>query len=64
VGWDVCRSRVERIWKVEGLKVLHKQPKRARLWLVDGSCIRLRPLRRNHVWSWDFVKETGWPVMS
>lgn len=54
-GWDVSRSRVERIWKQEGLRVLQKQPKCGRLWLADGSCIRLRPLHRNHVWSWDFV---------
>ena len=32
-----------------------KQPKRGRLWLNDGSCIRLRPEHRNHVWSYDFV---------
>ncbi len=56
-GWTVSRSRVERIWKQEGLKVPQKQPKRSRLWLADGSCIRLRPLRRNHVWSWDFVMD-------
>jgi transposase InsO family protein len=56
-GWDVSRSRVERIWKLEGLRVPFKQPKRGRLWLADGSCIRLRPQRRNHVWSWDFVMD-------
>ena len=56
-GWSISRSRVERIWKQEGLKVPQKQPKRGRLWLADGSCIRLRPLRRNHVWSWDFVMD-------
>jgi transposase InsO family protein len=54
-GWQISRSRVERIWKQEGLKVPQKQPKRARLWLADGSCVRLRPLYKNHVWSWDFV---------
>ena len=54
-GWEVSRSRVEKIWKIEGLKVPQKEPKRSRLWLNDGSCIRLRPLRPNHVWSWDFV---------
>jgi hypothetical protein len=48
-GWDASRSRVERIWKIEGLKVPQKQPKRGRLWLADGSCIRLRPERRNHL---------------
>ena len=32
-----------------------KQPKRSRRWLNDGSCIRLRPERPRHVWSWDFV---------
>ena len=34
-----------------------KQPKRARLWRADGSCVRLRPTHRNHVWSYDFVAE-------
>ena len=54
-GWSVSHSRVLRIWRLEGLKVPPKQPKRSRLWLADGSCIRLAPTRRNHVWSWDFV---------
>jgi putative transposase len=48
---------VERIWKREGLKVPYKQPKRGRLWLTDGSCIRLRAERPNHVWSYDFVED-------
>ncbi len=56
-GWRISRSRVERIWKCEGLKVPQKQPKRGRLWLNEGSCIRLRPLFANHVWSWDFVMD-------
>jgi putative transposase len=42
---------------LEGLKVPQKQPKRGRLWLTDGSCVRLRPTHRNHVWSWDFVMD-------
>jgi transposase InsO family protein len=54
-GWQVNHKRVERIWRQEGLKVPQKQPKRGRLWLNDGSCIRLRPERRNHVWAYDFV---------
>ena len=54
-GWPVGKDRVERIWRREGLKVPGKQPKRARLWLNDGSCIRLRPERPNHVWAYDFV---------
>jgi len=56
-GWMVNKKRVERIWRCEGLKVPAKQPKRGRLWLNDGSCIRLRPERPNHVWSYDFVAE-------
>ena len=40
-GWHVSFKRVERIWKLEGLKVPQKQPNRGRLWLNDGSCIRL-----------------------
>ena len=54
-GWVVNHKRVERIWKREGLKVPKKQPKRRMLWLNDGSCIRLRPEHKNHVWSYDFV---------
>jgi hypothetical protein len=50
-GWTINDKRVERIWRREGLKVPLKQPKRGRLWLTDGSCIRLRPEYRNHVWS-------------
>jgi putative transposase len=54
-GWRVGKDRVERIWRREGLKVPQKQKPRGRLWLNDGSCVRLRPDRRNHVWSYDFV---------
>ena len=54
-GWRVNHKRVERIWRREGLKVPSKQPKRGRLWLNDGSCIRLRPEYRNHVWAYDFA---------
>jgi putative transposase len=56
-GWRVNHKRVERIWREEGLKVPKKQPKRSRLWLNDGSCIRLRPEHKDHVWSYDFVEE-------
>ena len=54
-GWNVNHKRVERIWRQEGLKVPARQPKRKRLWFADGSCVRLRPRHRNHVWSYDFV---------
>jgi transposase InsO family protein len=57
-GWEVNAKRVQRIWRQEGLKVPSRQPKRGRLWLADGSCIRLRPEYRNHVWAYDFVSET------
>jgi transposase InsO family protein len=53
--WMVNHKRVERIWRMEGLKVPKKQPKRKRLWLNDGSCVRLRPEHKGHVWSYDFV---------
>ena len=49
-GW-----RVERIWRREGLKVPGRHPKCGRLWLNDGTCIRLRLEHRNHVWVYDFV---------
>jgi transposase InsO family protein len=53
--WKVNHKRVERIWRREGLKIPQKQPKRGRLWLNDGSCIRLRPEHKDHVWSYDFM---------
>jgi putative transposase len=56
-GWLVNDKRVERIWRCEGLKVPTKQPKRGRLWLNDGSCVRLRAERPSHVWSYDFVED-------
>ena len=56
-GWAVNVKRVERIWRREGLKVPGKQPKKGRLWLNDGSCVRLRPERPNHLWSYDFVED-------
>jgi len=56
-GWIVNHKRVERIWGEEGLKVPKKQPKKGRLYLNDGSCIRLRPLYKNHVWSYDFIHD-------
>ena len=60
-GWYVNHKRVERIWRREGLKVPAKQPKRGRLWLNDGSCIRLRPNWPHHVWAYDFVSShTRW----
>ena len=56
-GCFVNHKRVERIWKEEGLKVPKKQPKRRRLWLNDGSCVRLRPTHRDHVWSYCLVMD-------
>lgn len=54
-GWHVNHKRIERIWRREGLKVPRKQPRRGRLWLNDGSCVRLRPTHKDHVWAYDFV---------
>ena len=56
-GWRVNHKRVERIWRQEGLKVPHKQPKRGRLWLNDGSTLRLRSEFAKHVWSYDFMQD-------
>jgi transposase InsO family protein len=50
-GWQVNDKRIERLWRREGLKVPNKQPKKGRLWLNDGSCVRLRASHPNHVWS-------------
>lgn len=64
-GWRVNHKRVERIWRRAGLKVPGRQPKRGRLWLNDGSCVRLRPEHKDHVWAYDFVSSVthdGRPV--
>ena len=53
----VRQTHHEGIWRQEGLKVPARQPKCGRLWLGDGSCIRLRPERRDLVWAYDFVEE-------
>ena len=55
-GYRIDHKRVYRLWRSLGLKVPEKQPKRKRLWLNDGSCIRLRAEHPNHVWSYDFVE--------
>ncbi len=54
-GWQINHKRMLRLWRREGLKVPTKQPKRKRLWFNDGSCVRLRPEYKDHVWSYDFV---------
>ena len=54
-GWRVNHKRVFRIQREEGLKVPSKQPKKGRLWLTDGSCVRKRPEHKDDVWSFDFV---------
>ncbi len=56
-GWACNHKRVERIWRREGLRVPARQPKRGRLWLNDGSCVRLRPEKPNDVWAYDFVED-------
>ena len=56
-GWAVNVKRVHRIWRREGLKVPRRQPKRGRLWLNDGSCLRLRPSWPHHVWAYDFAAD-------
>jgi len=50
-AWHVNHKRVERIWRQQGLKIPKRQPKRGRLWLNDGSCVRLRAEHKDHVWA-------------
>ncbi len=56
-GWSRNHKREERIWRTGSLKVPARQPERGWLWLSDGSCLRLRPYRPNHIWAYDFVKD-------
>jgi hypothetical protein len=58
-GWCIGRDRVQRIWRREGLKVSQKQWPRGRLWLNDGSCVRLRPEHEDHVWSSDSWRKSS-----
>ena len=56
-GILINHKRVERIWREEGLKRPSKQPKKRRIFLSDGNCVRLRAEHKNHVWSYDFVED-------
>ena len=55
-GWDVGCDRVQRIWRREGLNAPRTKVRKVGSELNDGSCIRLRPERRNRLWSYDFVE--------
>ena len=59
-GWVVNHKRVEHIWRRERLTVPVRQPRRGRLWLNDGSCVRLQPQGKNDVWAYDFVQVRTW----
>ncbi len=45
----------EHLPRIEQVQVPSRQSKTGRLCLNDGSCVRLRPEYRDHVWSYDFV---------
>lgn len=56
-SWQVGKDRVQRDLSVaRGSRSRRSNDRASRLWLNDGSCVRLRPLHRNHVWSFDFVQ--------
>ena len=55
-GSRVDHKRIERLSCREGLSVPAQQPKRERWWLGDGSCVRLRPVFKDHAWSSEFVR--------
>ena len=58
-GREVNHKRVERLWREAGMQVLLKPQKRRRLTLggSENSCVRKRPERPNHIWSYDFVTD-------
>lgn len=56
-GWRVNRKRINRLWRLEGLRVPVKQRKRRRLGNVDGAVFRHQAAHRQHVWSYDFVMD-------
>ena len=47
--WNMDHKWIERLWRMESVKVPQKQAGRRRLWLRVGSCIRLRPVNRDYV---------------
>jgi transposase InsO family protein len=54
-GMEVNVKRVQRLWRLEGLKVPARQRKRQRLGSSENGTQRLSAERVNHVWSYDFV---------
>ncbi len=58
-GWPVNRKRVQRLWRVNGLKVLRKRHKRRRLGSSENSCTRRKAERMNQVWTYDFIYDVA-----
>jgi len=54
-GWLVNDKRVQRLWRLEGLKVPRRQRKRRRVGSSENGAQRRRATRINEVWSYDFV---------
>lgn len=54
-GRRINRKRVDRLCRLEGLRVPRKQRKRRRLGCSAHGIVRHRPQHKNHVWAWDFT---------
>ena len=58
-GYAVNHKRIERLWEEHRMQVPKKQRRRKRdvCGGSENSCVRRRPERPNHIWSYDFVEE-------
>jgi putative transposase len=57
-GFEINRTRVQRLWREEGLRVPARRRKRIRLGASTNSAARLRAERPNQVWALDFQFDT------
>jgi len=57
-GWEVNKTRVQRLWREQGLKVPKKQHKSRRLvGSSENGVTKRRAEYPNHVWSYDFAMD-------
>lgn len=54
-GWNASETRVLRLWRREGLKVLRKRRKKRGRGVSANACDRRPATKPNDVWAWDFT---------
>lgn len=56
-GFGVNRKRVQRLWRLNGLKVPQRRRKKRALGQGSNGCAVRRAEHKNHTWAWDFIHD-------